>query len=225
MTNNYKNGMYLTLFYGKTNPEFSNFHIAPFTIGGEGFNSVEHYFMLTKARLFDSDGDAIKQMGNDRTPGQMKKLGRLVNNFDATSWDYHGRVAMYKAVYAKFEQNPLLKVKLLDTGYDILAEASPWDKKWGIGLGISNENVYNTDKWGGNGLGLILMGVRGELRYGRVDYNTIHDDDIYTTYDFFKEPEWSNWAYRQSCDPEQFELDTYKSICAQAVGYQYFGSP
>ena len=45
----------LTLFFGKTNPEFSNFYIAPFEIDGVTYNSSEHYFMYQKAKLFDPD--------------------------------------------------------------------------------------------------------------------------------------------------------------------------
>jgi ribA/ribD-fused uncharacterized protein len=71
---------------------------------------------------------------------------------------------MYEAVYAKFSSNPILKDKLLNTGHDILAEASPWDKKWGTGYGIDSPNAYNPEKWGKNWLGLILMRVRDELR-------------------------------------------------------------
>ena len=58
----------LTLFFGKTNPELSNFYVSPFEIDGTVYNSSEHYFMYQKAKLFDPDGDAIKKMGNDLTP-------------------------------------------------------------------------------------------------------------------------------------------------------------
>ena len=52
----------LTLFFGKTNPELSNFYVSPFEIDGTVYNSSEHYFMYQKAKLFDPDGDAIKKM-------------------------------------------------------------------------------------------------------------------------------------------------------------------
>ena len=157
----------ITLFYGKrhTNPEFSNFHIAPFVIDGVEYPSSEHYFMFEKARLFDPGGEALKKMSVELSPAQMKKLGRLVNNFDGAVWDEAGRVAMYRAVYAKFTQNPELKEKLLATENTIIAEASPFDRKWGIGMGVSNENAYNPDKWRGrNWLGQVLMEVRDAIR-------------------------------------------------------------
>ena len=94
----------ITLFYGKsnTNPEFSNFHIAPFVIDGAEYPSVEHYFMFEKARLFDPDGEAIKKMSGELAPAQMKKLGRLVKNFDgAVGVGLNGRVCARRPVHGE----------------------------------------------------------------------------------------------------------------------------
>jgi len=94
----------ITLFYGKsnTNPEFSNFHIAPFVIDGAEYPSVEHYFMFEKARLFDPDGEAIKKMSGELAPAQMKKLGRLVKNFDgAVGVGLSGRVCARRPVHGE----------------------------------------------------------------------------------------------------------------------------
>lgn len=155
----------LTLFFGKTNPEFSNFFVAPFEIDGVTYNSSEHFFMYQKAKLFDPDGDAIKKMGNDLTPHQIKKLGRQVKNFDSNVWAEKGRVHMFHALTAKFTQNPELKELLLSTGYTLMGEASPFDGIWGIGLGVSKPGVYDPNKWKGhNWLGALMMAVRGSLR-------------------------------------------------------------
>ena len=155
----------IVLFYGKTNPEFSNFYLSDFTIDGETYPSVEHYFMWEKARMFDPDGEAIKQMSNDKTPQQMKKLGRQVKNFDPQEWDDFSYDIMYKGVMAKFCQNKELKKKLLDTGDATLAEASPFDRKWGIGIGVSNPDSLDPEKWRGKNLmGELLMMVRSRLK-------------------------------------------------------------
>ena len=46
-----------------------------------------------------------------------------------------------------------------------MAECSPYDKKWGIGIDIGNPDRLNIAKWKGqNLLGKILMDVREELR-------------------------------------------------------------
>lgn len=41
----------------------------------------------------------------------------------------------------KFSQNENLKKQLLDTNDDILADASPYDKIYGIGMYPENKNV------------------------------------------------------------------------------------
>lgn len=173
----------LTLFFGKTNPEFSNFYVAPFEIDGVIYNSSEHYFMYQKAKLFDPDGDAIKKMGNDLTPNQVKKLGRQVKNFDPDVWAEKGRVHMFHALSAKFTQNQDLKELLLSTDYTLMGEASPFDRIWGIGLGVSKPGVYDPNQWKGtNWLGALLMAVRGTLRQDTAkigDYCWFAEDQLY----------------------------------------------
>jgi len=208
----------ITLFFGKLNPEFSNMYIAPFKINDEVFNSVEHYFMTVKGRLFDPQGEATLQMGNDKTPKQMKSLGRRVRNFNPESWDYHGKKAMYEGVYAKFNQNLLLQQSLLYTGYNILAEASPWDRKWGIGRKADGPNAYKVETWGRNWLGLILMGVRAELRYGQLDRTDIVVSDFSGTTDFFGKHDWDDTFWRWNDDPKSWEEVNWKDICALATG-------
>ena len=52
-------------------------------------------------------------------------------------------------------------LNLLDTKPFILAEASPFDRIYGIGMGPNNPNVQFIDKWRGqNLLGKALMDVR-----------------------------------------------------------------
>ena len=66
---------------------------------------------------------------------------------------------------AKFGQNADLKAFLLSTGDALLAEASPYDKIWGIGL--SREQAMNgtVEQWQGeNLLGCVLMDVRDWLK-------------------------------------------------------------
>jgi len=46
----------------------------------------------------------------------------------------------------------------------VLVEASPYDKIWGIGMSVDNENIENPLTWKGlNLLGFALMEVRDEL--------------------------------------------------------------
>ena len=65
---------------------------------------------------------------------------------------------------AKFEQNVALERYLLGTGDAVLVEASPRDRIWGIGMGASNPDAQNPERWrGGNLLGFALMEVRARL--------------------------------------------------------------
>ncbi len=89
--------------------------------------------MSQKAKLFH-DSERYTAILRTTDPGECKKLGKLVTPFDSSLWDEH-KVEIVKAGNrAKFEQNPDLMKLLLDTGDALLAEASPWDKIWGIGL-------------------------------------------------------------------------------------------
>lgn len=66
---------------------------------------------------------------------------------------------------AKFSQNPTLKEFLLSTGDSILAEASPYDSIWGIGLGWEDAEKGGVAQWRGeNLLGCALMEVRDWLK-------------------------------------------------------------
>ena len=65
---------------------------------------------------------------------------------------------------AKFRQHTDLRVLLQNTGNDIIANASPYDKIWGIGLSENNIMVQNQDNWIGlNLLGKILQRVRNHI--------------------------------------------------------------
>jgi ribA/ribD-fused uncharacterized protein len=66
---------------------------------------------------------------------------------------------------AKFSQNPRLRAALLATGDTVLAEASPYDRVWGIGLGAEHPDARNPARWRGtNWLSEVLTKLRATLR-------------------------------------------------------------
>ena len=72
---------------------------------------------------------------------------------------------MLSGSYAKFTQNPAMKHHLLSTGNKRLAEASPMDPVWGIGLRTDDPQAKGPRQWRGS----ILLGeapsaVREEIR-------------------------------------------------------------
>ena len=146
-------------FYGNKDP-FSNFFRTPFTYDGQTFQSSEQCFMYQKAKFF-CDNDNAARIVNETNPAAAKALGRKVRNFKDSVWLGHRKKFMTDANLEKFRQNPALAAVLLATGDKRLAEASPRDRIWGIGMGVSNPKINDRAAWKGlNLLGQVLEDVR-----------------------------------------------------------------
>lgn len=143
---------------------FSQWFEAPFTVDGATYLTAEHWMMAEKARLF-GDRDALGRIIAARTPGEAKKLGREVRDFDDDAWNAARWEIVVRGNEAKFGQNPELREYLLNTGDRVLVEASPRDRIWGIGMGAANPDAENPEAWRGlNLLGFALMEARARLR-------------------------------------------------------------
>lgn len=150
------------------NGYLSNWFLSDFIVDDLEFHSGEQWFMYAKAVLFKDMEIAnmilnapMNRVGDNKA---VKALGRQVRNFDSNVWDEKKEYLIYKGLLEKFRQNEDLKYKLLSTGDKLLAEASPYDKIWGIGLSGDEIVAWNTETWKGtNLLGKILMRVRDEL--------------------------------------------------------------
>ena len=142
------------------NEEFSNWYPREFMIEGIRYNCVEQYMMAKKAMLF-GDVTIYQQIMQTEDPGKCKEFGKLVRGFDPATWDSCKYEIVYNGNYAKFTQHPDLMAKLKATGDAILAEASPQDKIWGIGMSADDPKAKHPDQWNGeNLLGKILMEIR-----------------------------------------------------------------
>ncbi|WP_440135425.1 NADAR family protein [Chitinophaga sancti] len=138
--------------------------VAPFTVNGKTYLTAEHWMMAGKATLF-GDTEIEKKILASPSPATVKALGRKVANFDPAKWDAAKREIVRQGNIHKFTQHPELKAFLLSTGKDVLVEASPLDRIWGIGLSATNENAAHPEKWRGqNLLGYALMEVRDVLK-------------------------------------------------------------
>lgn len=151
---------------------FSNWAKAPFRAAVypgeevEWFNCAEQYMMRIKAELF-KDAEAATMIMRTPSPKEQKRLGRAVKGYADEAWDPVARDFSYIGIYHKFAQNKVLRELLLSTGNKILVEASPVDKKWGVGLEHLDLRILDKSKWPGkNWLGQILMKVRDDLRNG-----------------------------------------------------------
>lgn len=155
----------MVLFW-KENEEygcFSNWYRRGFVIDDFEYLHVEQYMMAQKAKLFH-DTKTYTSILRATEPWDCKDLGKQVSPFDPKAWDAVKYDIVKAGNRAKYEQNPDLKAKLLDTGDAILAEASPKDKIWGIGLDAANAAETDPSAWPGqNLLGRILMELRTEF--------------------------------------------------------------
>ena len=140
----------------------SQWYPAPFEIDGVRYSTAEHYMMHRKALLFRDEATAAKIV-TARKPGEAKALGRAVRDFDKTTWQQHREAIAIAGNAAKFSQSPL-GAFLKGTKNRVLAEASPLDRIWGIGVAADDEHAENPLKWKGlNLLGFSLMEVRKRI--------------------------------------------------------------
>ena len=146
----------------------SEFYIRDFdTVDEIWFTCSEQYFMWQKANLFHDTHIAREILNADYNPATYKYLGQQVKGFDQRVWDENKVQIMIDANYYKFTQNPDLKSELLQTDDAMLAEASLYDKVWGIGLSTQGiKGLYQDQSaWPGqNLLGKVLMNVRELIR-------------------------------------------------------------
>ena len=177
-------GSEVVLFYGHHDaaekPWFSNFFRhddTPFTFsipawcgiyGGQETVPIEFSekaIMLCKASLM-GDADVFARVASAETPAEAKRLGRLVEPWDETLWMSHICDIAKHIMLSKFLGVPGLRERLLATEERVIAEASPSDPLWGIGLSAKDPDARYPPKWkGANVLGWALMQARAAIRH------------------------------------------------------------
>lgn len=151
---------------------FSQWWPARFVIEGQEYSSAEQWMMTSKARLF-GDEEIAERMMAISDPADIKALGQRVRGFVQKTWDAACFDIVTKGNIAKFGQDGSLKNYLLDTGNDVLVEASPKDLVWGIGFRRDAPEASQPHAWRGlNQLGFALMRTRAVLR-GQPDASTL----------------------------------------------------
>ena len=101
--------------------------------------------MAEKTRLFQ-DHRAVGIIVST-SPSTRKRIGRGVRNFDSGAGDREKQNAVLSGAYAKFTQNPAIKKHLLSSDNKLLAESSPLDPVWGIGLRADDPRANNPCQW------------------------------------------------------------------------------
>ncbi len=139
---------------------FSQWFKVPMKIDGVVFNCCEQYMMAQKALLF-KDTASHKKIMSTPYPKSQKELGRKVKGFDIDKWEKMREEIVFTGNLGKFLQHQDLKEILLSTENLTIAEASPYDQIWGIGLPEDHPDASVPSKWKGiNLLGEALMRVR-----------------------------------------------------------------
>ena len=134
------------------------------------YDCMEQYMMAAKARLFPGNEQVLQEIMNTIDGKKLKALGGKIQNFDQKIWDRECDLIVERGNWFKFSQNPSYTQKLLDTNGKVLIEASPWDKRWGVGLNIKQvmryataRDLFSATESGGNRLGYALMKVRNRI--------------------------------------------------------------
>lgn len=153
--------MRVTLFYGGF---MSQWLRRDMIIDGTVYNCAEQYMMARKAELF-RDRSSLRKIMTAKEPERQKAFGRHIEGFNVHVWEAVARDVVFRGNAAKFTQHADLRAQLLATGDDLIAEASPTDVVWGIGLPEDDPDALEPARWRGrNWLGAAIMEVRRTLR-------------------------------------------------------------
>ena len=81
-------------------------------------------------------------------PKVLKQRVKRLKNYNEADWMNYIPIMLKPALSAsKFEQNEILRDALVATGSTVLAEASPYDTLFGIGLGLNNPLALDQSSW------------------------------------------------------------------------------
>ncbi|HYV92554.1 MAG TPA: NADAR family protein [Chitinophagales bacterium] len=161
--NNQKNMKEEFIFYFGPDSVFSHWYKCNFAIDGKNYCCVEQYIMYKKAILFN-DLEIANKILHSSDPQRHRYLGKQVAGFIKSVWQNECKQYAYEANYAKFTESEKLMKALVDTKEKSLAEASPYDRNWGIGLSVANPRNQDRKNWRGkNWCGEVLELVRRNI--------------------------------------------------------------
>ena len=151
----------------------SNFRKTKFTWTAFGesheFLCTEQAFMWAKAKFFGDEATASDILEHGDDPMYCKTCGGKVRNYDDSKWSKVRYDYMLLPNLERFRQDKELRAKLLDAKFEgkTFAEASPFDRIWGIGL---TRDAYESvledgTRWPGqNLLGKVITEVRRRIK-------------------------------------------------------------
>ena len=103
---------------------------------------------------------SVRKTLRSTTTLECKQLSKEIQNFDPVVWRDRASILCEPGISAKFEQNPNLLNLLKSTGNKCIVECA-YDRLWGCGIPLNEENCFEEAEWSGdNLLGKILMRIR-----------------------------------------------------------------
>ena len=114
-----------------------------FVVDGVSYSCADQFMIAEKARLF-KDHRAVEPIMSSPDTSTRERIGRCLRNVDSAVFGREKQNAVFSGNYAKFKQNPGMKHHLSSTGNKRLADASPLDPVWGIGLRADDPRAKTT---------------------------------------------------------------------------------
>ncbi|CAJ0577199.1 unnamed protein product, partial [Mesorhabditis spiculigera] len=220
-----EDGNLYTLFFTIASP-FSNFYPCRFPVRlasghSHEFTCVEQYYMYMKA-LTAGDQQTASRILIEHNPRNIKKMGSEIQGLDSSVWKIRSPTVMTQALTAKYKGDQQLRRLLFLTMGSSLAEASPSDTNWGIGLALDNADAFKPSRWRGkNGLGVIMTMVRNALWEDRefsedreFAEEVMQKPDFFTDYFSVSDPRYSNCDRLETSAQRPFRnpLGTYTAV-------------
>jgi ribA/ribD-fused uncharacterized protein len=127
---------------------------------------------MAKKALHFNDQFRYKKILEEKNPKKIKEHGRAVEGYSDEKWygpedgenlDNLAKKSMYEGNILKYSQDQKLLNMLIETKGTTLVEASPYDKRWGIGMQYCAVAEHRRFWKGKNWLGEVLTKVRDDL--------------------------------------------------------------
>lgn len=148
------------LYFHSEHSFLSNFYPAPIIDNEIIYKTAEHRYQAMKCTMAGEKGRA-KQVINAGTPLEAKKIGDLIQ--DTPNWRKDRLKIMEGVLEQKYQQNPDLAKRLINTGELTLHEATT-NTFYGIGATLHSRELRDMSYKGQNKLGLALQELRGKLK-------------------------------------------------------------
>lgn len=147
------------IYFASEHSFLSNFAKAPMVVNNVVYQTAEHYYQSEKCRMAN-DLDRLGKVLRSTTPLEAKRIADMLT--ETAEWRNERENIMRKAIDYKFDQNPDLGKRLLDTGDTPLNEATS-NTFFGIGVSLHAREISDKSYRGQNKLGQILAEKRTSL--------------------------------------------------------------